>query len=125
MDVDAFLKWLQLGALAANAAVIPAAAWFIRAARRGLVETTHLDGRLKERDVRVSGIEQRVSSMEHSLRTLGEKVQELPDGDDFAELRVTLAGLSSDVKGYGREVGSIQKSVTRIEDFLLNKGGKA
>lgn len=111
-DLDTLLRAAQL----LNLVIIPATAWLVSRLRKGLVSDAELAKELKTRDQATLDIDHRVAAIEHRL-------EHMPDGDDLSELREALAGLSSDIRNWGRETDVIRTTLTRIEDFLLNKNG--
>lgn len=64
--------------------------------------------------------DQELKDTQQALATLEERVNNLPDYEDIGEIRADIRGLQSDVTHITKMVESVEKTVTRINDFLLN-----
>ncbi len=64
-------------------------------------------------------IDERFTSIDKRLSTQEERALHVPSDQEIAELEGELKALRERVNGMGDTLSTIQRAVTRIEDFLL------
>lgn len=64
------------------------------------------------------------SDLRERLATLEAELRAVPTAQVVHELSAALRGLEASLQGFGSRVDSMQKSVERVNDYLLHHGHK-
>lgn len=96
------------------------------AVRMGLASKAALDAEIKSREqadiIMRNEMLGEISKINSRMQIIEQDVQHLPTADDLANLRNEVTRVGVMVEASKRETESIGRSVTRVEDYLLNRG---
>lgn len=125
------LQYWPILAFLASVVVIPAISWAIRAGLASRGELTNgLADEAKARALAIGAMEARLGSAIAQVSTaqtaLGDRtlrieteIRHLPTSGDIAELKEQLARTDTHLEAMGREMQSITRALTRVEDHLV------
>jgi hypothetical protein len=109
MDLSILMPWV--GAALSIIALVTQAKSFFSSGEKAL------DKRLETAEKTLIDHDRRVQKMENELA-------HLPDKDTVLDLKLALAELKGTVSTLGETVGSVSRTVHRIDDFLRQEGKK-
>lgn len=73
-------------------------------------------------DARLSQAEKTLIDHDRRIQSAETELQHLPNKDTVMDLKLALAELKGTVATLGESVGSISRTVHRIDDYLRNEG---
>ncbi|WP_127088340.1 DUF2730 family protein [Aquabacter cavernae] len=114
-------EWWVVIALA-----LPMAIGFVGwAVRKGLASKDALDAEVRARGEAIGKVHAdmmaEISAVDARLRSIEQEVRHLPTADDFADIRNELTRVVTTVEASQREMVSVGRAITRVEDHLMNK----
>lgn len=115
------------GHLASAATLLWAIYLFVRGARKEELDAVRTDivavrAELKEHKDDGSASRQALSERVGHIETV---LGQMPDKDTVHRLEVSVTEIRGDIKAQGETLSAVKATTNRVEDFLLNRGGKA
>lgn len=83
-----------------------------------------LTSRSKDNAVAVDGIKKDHSELAARVQTIETEMRHLPAKDDVNELKLAMAEIKGSVAVFNEGLGSLSRTVRRIEDYLTKAEGK-
>lgn len=71
---------------------------------------------------RISKAETKLIDHDRRIQSVVDELKHLPDKDTVTDIRLAMAELKGTVATLGESVGSISRTVHRIDDYLRNEG---
>ena len=76
----------------------------------------------KKLDERLTKAETKLIDHDRRIQSVEDELKHLPDKDTVTDIRLAMAELKGTVATLGESVGSISRTVHRIDDYLRNEG---
>lgn len=111
------LKWLQIGSLVFSAILLPFLGWLWR---KTIVTKEELAATERRHNDNVQLLTTRIGELEHEVKLLEVTIDSLPQREDFARLQNTVNELSREIGALTAISGANQKTLDRIDEFLMN-----
>jgi len=72
----------------------------------------------------LENVNDRLDRHSNRIQTIENELKHMPAKDDVMQLKLDLSELKGTVGKLGEGMSGMSKTITRVEEFLLNKGGK-